>query len=167
MMMISCFLCLSSRSLSTSSSLANRIAPNALTLHLSLQFFGHIDRDQGYHLTLWLRILTVSRGATRGQCGRYTYTDTGYWYFLILPSNETLQGVLGSGENGLIRTGSRSMGPKRLGSKARGAKESNLRCREQKILGIVSKNLIRFSGFFFASLRLANFSTSILHFHQM
>ena len=57
-------------------------------------------------------------------------------------------------------TGSREHGAKK--TREQGAKESNLGSREQKILGIVSKNLTRFLGFFFASLRSANLLAPIL-----
>ncbi len=57
-------------------------------------------------------------------------------------------------------TGSREHGAKK--TREQGAKESNLGSREEKILGIVSKNLSRFLGFLFASLRSANFLTPIL-----
>ncbi len=57
-------------------------------------------------------------------------------------------------------TGSREHWAKK--TREQGARESNLGSREQKILGIVSKNLTRFLGFFLASLRSANFLTPIL-----
>ncbi len=57
-------------------------------------------------------------------------------------------------------TGSREHGAKK--TREQGAKESNLGSMGQKILGIVSKNLTRFLGFFFASLRSADFLTPIL-----
>ena len=61
------------------------------------------------------------------------------------------------------------MGSKSTGSREhvakntreQGAKETNLGSREQKILGIMSKNLKRFLGFFFASLRSDTFLTPI------
>ena len=47
-------------------------------------------------------------------------------------------------------------------TREQGAKESNFGSREQKILGIVSKNLAQFLGFFFTSLHLADFLMLIL-----
>ncbi len=61
-------------------------------------------------------------------------------------------------------TGSREHGAKK--TKEQGAKESNLGCREQKILGIVSKNLTEFLGFFFASLSSPFFSDTYFAFHH-
>ena len=57
-------------------------------------------------------------------------------------------------------TGSREHGAKK--TREQGANEGNLRSREQKILGLVSKEPTQFLGFFFASLRSVNFLTPIL-----
>ena len=73
-------------------------------------------------------------------------------------TSETPQGVLGSGENGVQKD--REHGSKNI--REQGAMESNLGSIEQKILGIVSKNLTLFLRIFFASLRSANFLTPIL-----
>ncbi len=65
--------------------------------------------------------------------------------------------------------GSKSKGSREHGARKtreQGAKKSNLGRREQKILGIVSKNLTQFLGFFFALLHFANFLKSILLFQQ-
>ena len=55
---------------------------------------------------------------------------------------ETLQIVLGSGENGSISTGTREHGAKKTREQV--AKESNLGSMEQKIMGIVSNNLTQY-----------------------
>ncbi len=61
--------------------------------------------------------------------------------------------------------GSKSTGSREHWAKQtweQGAKDSYLGSRDQKIMGIVSKNLTQFLGFFFASLSSANFLTPIL-----
>ncbi len=69
--------------------------------------------------------------------------------------HETLKGVLGSVENGVKKY--REQGAWGQRNQVAGTKESNLGSREQKILVTVSNNLKQFLGFFFASLRSANF----------
>ena len=69
-----------------------------------------------------------------------------------LQGTSRLQGVLGSQKNGVQEY--REQGAWDQKTRGQGAKGSNLGSMEHKILGIVSKNLTRFLGFFFASLRL-------------
>ena len=75
---------------------------------------------------------------------------------------ETLQGVLGSGENGVQKY--REHGAKK--TREQGAMENNLGSREQNILGIVSKNLHTILRTFLCLTSLGLFSPTYFAFHH-